>query len=298
MKQFLILSLICCIAMPLKTHAQDDLLEMLESTQEPQVNYTIATFKNTRLVSGHSIETNSRGVLQFMIQHRFGMVNSGWRELWGLDNATIRIGLEYGITDHLNIGFGRSSFLKTYDGLIKWRFLRQKSGAENFPFSATAISSIYLNSTEWPDPDRENFFSSRLSYHHALLIARKFGDKFSVQLMPTAVHYNLVNKSLDENTIYAMGVGTSIKLTGSVRLNLEYYYRLPDQVFSQQLTNSFSIGFDIETGGHVFQLHFTNSKGMTEQFLIGQTIGSWDKGDIFFGFNISRVFTVGKRKVE
>jgi opacity protein-like surface antigen len=258
-------------------------------------NYTIATFKNTKLVSGNSIETNGKGVLQFMIQHRFGTLNSGWRDLWGLDNATIRLGLEYGLTDHLNIGFGRSSFQKTYDGMVKWRFLRQKSGAENFPFTATAISSIYLNSSEFADMERENYFTSRLSYHHALLLAKKFGDKFSLQLMPTIVHTNLVPETIDQNTIFAMGAGTSIKLTGSVRLNLEYYYLLPDQVFSQDLTNSLSIGFDIETGGHVFQLHVTNSRGMTEQFLVGNTTGSWDDGDIFFGFNISRVFNIGKK---
>lgn len=283
---------------PIFSFAQDDLLDMLESSQEPVTNYTFATFKNTRLVSGHSIETNGKGVLQFMIQHRFGTINSGWRELWGLDNSTIRIGVEYGITDHLNIGIARSSFLKTLDGTLKWRFLRQKSGAENFPFTATAVSSIYLNTTEWDEPDRENFFSSKLSYHHALLLARKFGDNFSLLLMPTVVHTNLVETPQDLNTVFAMGAGTSIKITGSVRLNFEYYYLLPDQVFSRETTNALSIGFDIETGGHVFQFHISNSRGMTEQRLINNTSGTWGNGDIFFGFNISRVFNVGKRKLK
>ena len=114
------------MSIPFTGLAQEDLLDMLESSQEPQTNYTIATFKNTRVVSGQSIETNGKGVLQFMIQHRFGTINSGWRELWGLDNSTIRLGFEYGITDRLNIGLGRSSFLKTFDGLVKWRFLNQK----------------------------------------------------------------------------------------------------------------------------------------------------------------------------
>lgn len=295
-KNNLILFVFVWLFIPFNLHAQEDLLDMLESSQEPRTDFTIATFKNTRLVSGHSIETNGRGVLQFMIQHRFGTLNSGWRELWGLDNSTIRLGFEYGITDHLNIGFGRASFLKTYDGMIKWRFLRQKSGASNFPFSATAVSSIYLNSTEWEDPERENYFSSRLSYHHALLIARKFGDKFSMQLMPTIVHNNLVDATNDQNTIYAMGLGTSVKLTGSLRFNVEYYYLPSDQLNSEELTNSLSIGVDIETGGHVFQLHLTNSKGMTEKFLVGNTTGNWTDGDIYFGFNVSRVFNMGKKK--
>ena len=296
MKPFLSFLISYILFWSVNLSAQDDLLDMLEDNQDPITNYTFATFKNTRLVSGHSIETNGKGVLQFMIQHRFGTLNSGWRELWGLDNSIIRIGVEYGITDQLNIGLARSSFLKTYDATLKWRFLRQKSGAENFPFSATAVSSIYLNTTEWADPERENFFSSRLSYHHALLVAKKFGDGFSMQLMPTVLHNNLVDKAIDQNTIFSMGIGTSIKLNGSVRLNFEYYYLPPDQTFSEDLTNALSIGFDIETGGHVFQFHLTNSRGMTEQFLVRKTTGSWDKGDIYFGFNISRVFNVGKTK--
>lgn len=298
MNKLTILKFLCCLFISLGSYAQDDLLDMLEENQEPVTNYTFATFKNTRLVSGHSIETNGKGVLQFMIQHRFGTVNSGWRDLWGLDNSTIRIGVEYGITDNLNIGLARSSFLKTYDAMVKWRFLRQKSGAENFPFTATGVSSIYLNTTEWADPERENFFSSRLSYHSALLLARKFGEKFSLQLMPTIVHTNLVEETIDENTVFSMGVGTSIKLTGSVRLNFEYYYVLPDQIFSRETTNALSIGFDIETGGHVFQFHLSNSRGMNAQRLINNTNGTWENGDIFFGFNISRVFNVGKKKIN
>ena len=216
--------------------------------------------------------------------------------MWGLDNSTIRIGVEYGITDNLNIGLARSSFLKTYDAMVKWRFIRQKSGAKNFPFTATAVSSIYLDTTEWEDPERENYFSSKLSYHHALLLARKFSDKFSLQLMPTVVHNNLVETPEDNNTIFAMGAGTSIKITGSTRLNLEYYYTLPDQLTSTMLTNAFSIGFDIETGGHVFQFHISNSRAMTAYRLINNTTGTWENGDIYFGFNISRVFNVGKKK--
>lgn len=281
-------------------HGQDDLLDLLNSKEEPVTNYTIATFKNTRLISGHSVETNGKGVLQFLIGHRFGRLNSGWRELYGLDNATIRLGFEYGITDDLNIGFGRSSFQKTFDGMVKWKFLHQKSGAKNFPFTATLVSSAYALAHEWPEPDRKNYFSSRLAYHHALLIARKFGDLFSLQLMPTAVHRNLVATQFDENTIYSVGAGTSIRLTGSMRFNTEYYYILPDQIESllggEKVRNSFSVGIDLETGGHVFQLFFTNSRGMTEKYLIGETTGNWPDGDIHFGFNVSRVFTISKPK--
>jgi opacity protein-like surface antigen len=280
--------------------AQDDLLDFLNEQEKPVTDYTIATFKTTRVVSGHSVETNAKGVLQFLIGHRFGTLNTGWRDVWGLDNATIRLGLEYGITDNLNVGIGRSSFQKTYDGLVKWRFLRQKSGAENFPFTATWVSTLSLNTTEWANPERENFFTSRMAYTHGLLLAKKFGDKFSLQLMPTAVHRNLVERVDDQNTVFAQGIGTSLRLSGSVRLNLEYYYIPEGQIVSDlggvPVRNALSVGVDLETGGHVFQLFFTNSRGMTEKFMVGETTGDWADGGIHFGFNVSRVFTVQKPK--
>ncbi len=279
---------------------QDDLLDILNSQEKPETNFTIATFKTTRLVSGHSVETNPNGDLQFLIGHRFGRINSGWRELYGIDNAIIRFGFEYGLTDNLNIGIGRSSFQKTYDGTLKWRFLRQKSGAKNFPLTATWVSTMYVLANEWPEPDRENYFSSRLSFSHSLLLARKFGTLFSLQLMPTVVHRNLVDTEQDENTIFALGGGTSIRITGSLRFNTEYHYILPNQIESliggEAVTHALSLGVDLETGGHVFQLHVTNSRGMTEKYLVGETTGVWADGDIHFGFNVSRVFTLKKNK--
>ena len=277
--------------------AQDDLMNLLDEQSEETTEYAFATFKSTRLVSGHSVETNGEGVLQFMIMHRFGRINNGWRDLWGLDNASIRLGLEYGITDDLNVGFGRSSFNKVFDFTAKYRFLKQKTGAENFPFTATIVSVAYLQSTEWAEPERENLFSSRMSYHNSLLIARKFKG-YSIQLMPTVVHRNLVETEEDQNTVFSMGGGASVQITPSVRANIEYYYLLPDQISStiggEEVTNALSFGVDIETGGHVFQLHITNSRGMTEKFLATETTGDFFNGDIHFGFNISRVFTLKK----
>jgi len=151
---------------------------------------------------------------------------------------------------------------------------------------------------EWPNPERENYFSSRMNFHHALLLARKFGNAVSVQLMPTLVHRNIVQTKEDENTIYSMGVGSSIRITGSLRANFEYYFIPEDQIFSaiggEKVRNSLSVGVDLETGGHVFQLFLTNSRGMAEKFLVGETTGNWLDGDIHFGFNVSRVFTLKK----
>lgn len=302
MKNWIKVGLFACIffVSSAMLKAQDDLMDLLNTKEKPEVNYTNATFKTTRLVSSNSVETNAKGDLQFIIGHRFGRLNSGWRNLYGIDNGTIRFGFEYGLTDNLNIGIGRSSFQKTYDGIIKYKFLRQKYGAENFPFTATWVSTIYMLANEWPNAERDNLFTSRLSFNHSLLLARKFGKGVSIQLMPTIVHRNLVETIQDNNTVFAMGAGASIRLTGSLRLNTEYHYILPDQIESliggEKVTNSLSIGVDLETGGHVFQLHLTNSRGMTEKYLIGETTGVWGNGDIHFGFNVSRVFGGRKRK--
>ena len=275
--------------------AQDDLLDLLESETEETTDYTIATFKSIRLVNGHTIETPAHGVMQMLISHRFGRINGGAYELFGLDQANIRIALSYGITDWLTVGLGRSNVFKTYDGYAKAKLLRQSSGKRTMPISVTAVAGIAANSLRFQDTTRENFFSSRLDYHYQLLIARKFNDKLSLQLMPTMVHQNLVATNDIMNDTYAMGVGGRYKLTKSVSLNAEYYYRLTEAV-TPGTTNSFALGFDIETGGHVFQLMFANSRNMTDNLFITQTDGDWGNGDIHFGFAISRVFTVVREK--
>ena len=294
--------LISVIAISGSIYAQeDDLLKMLEEEQEPVTNYTIATFKTTRVINGHSIETPSAGVLQFMISHRFGRINGGAYEFFGLDAATIRLGLTYGVTEKLAVGVGRSKTGKTYDGYLKYKLLRQSSGERNFPFSMTLFSSMAINTEKWANPDRKNYFTSRMSYTFQALIARKFTDNLSIQISPTLIHRNLVQTIEDKNDVFAIGIGGRQKLTGSISLNLEYFYVLPDQIVSdlpsgESHHNSFSVGFDIETGGHVFQLHFTNSLGMIEKQFITETSGDWFNGDIQFGFNISRVFTIADKR--
>ncbi|KAF0201009.1 MAG: hypothetical protein FD170_3041 [Bacteroidetes bacterium] len=269
-----------------------DLLDLL-GEDEPVTNYTYATFKTTRIINGHSIENPADGVLLFMISHRFGKLNSGAYDFFGLDQATIRLGFEYGIGDRLSVGIGRSSYQKSFDGFLKFKLLRQSSGEKNMPVTATWFSSMDLFSLKWQDTERKNYFTSRLSYVHQLMIARKFNDYLSIQLTPTFIHKNLVSSNTDDNDTYAMGLGGRFKLTQRVSLNAEYFYLLPGSV-SESFINPLSIGFDIETGGHVFQLHFTNAQPMFERGFITETRGKWQNGDIYFGFNISRVFTLKK----
>lgn len=269
--------------------------EEARKADSKKTDYAIATFKTTRLINGHSVENVGRGVLDLKISHRFGTLNKGGYELFGLDNASMRIGLDYGITDRLMIGVGRSSFEKQYDGFFKYKLLRQSSGYKNMPVTVSLVGSMMLKTLKDPDPTIKRNFSDKLFYTYQLLIGRKFSPGTSLQLMPTVVHYNLVPLAKNKNDILALGIGGRQKISKRVSLNAEYYYVLPSTKLDNTY-NSLSLGVDIETGGHVFQLHFTNSTGMTERTFISETTGTWGKGDIHFGFNIARVFTIGKRK--
>ena len=274
-------------------YGQDDLLKMLEEeTKSDKPDFTTATFKTTRLINGHSVENVAAGVLDFRISHRFGYVNNGITDFFGLDNATTRLGLDYGISNRFMIGIGRSSYQKQLDGYFKFKLLRQSTGVKNMPVTVSLMESMNYKTEPFEDPDRENFLTSRMYFTHQLLIGRKFSEAISLQVMPTVVHYNLIPGTGEiPNDLISIGVGGRIKLSKRISLNAEYYYQLPDYKFPET-TNSLAIGFDIETGGHVFQLHFTNSTGMTERTFITQTTGDFWKGDIHFGFNISRVFTI------
>lgn len=277
--------------------AQDDLLNMLNEGTQEETNYATATFKSTRVMNGHSIERMPPGQLDVRISHRFGKINSGAYEFFGLDQSSIHLGLDFGIFKWLMVGIGRGTYEKTFDGFTKFTVLRQSTGARKMPVSVSLLSSIAATSVKWADTSRTNYFSSRLSYVHQVLIARKFSPSFSFQIAPTFVHRNLVATELDPNDLYAVGAGGRMKLTKRISLNAEYYYVAnPRKYMSQKTYDPLSIGFDIETGGHVFQLFFTNSLASIEKGFIGETTGSWLKGDIHFGFNISRVFTLKEEK--
>jgi hypothetical protein len=267
----------------------DDLLSLLD--EEEPINYTTASFKATRIINLHSLENMSAGELDIKIQHRFGFISGGVYELWGLDQSTIRIGADYGVTNSFMIGLGRSSYEKTYDGFMKLKVLRQSTGAKKMPITLALFSSMAIKTLKPSDPNRENYFSNDLYYAFQMMLGRKFSDAFTLQLSPTLVHRNLVATTEEANDVLAMGFGGRIKLSKRVSLNAEYIYVLPDQL-AEGFHNSLSIGFDIETGGHVFQLHFSNSTSMIEKGFVAETVGQWGDGDIHFGFNISRVFNL------
>jgi hypothetical protein len=270
--------------------SQEDLLSLL-GEEEPETEFANAAFKTNRVINLHSLENTAAGVMDFKISHRFGTLNGGLYEMFGLDNATIRLALEMGVTDRLAIGAGRSSYEKTYDGFVKYKLLRQSSGKRNMPITAALFASAAVQTLKWPDPNRDNYFSSRLYYTMQLIVGRKFSENFTLQLSPTIVHRNLVRTNAEKNDVPALGIAGRYKLTKRIALNAEYIYVMPNTL-APEFKNALSIGFDIETGGHVFQLHFTNATSMIERGFIAENTGSWQDMGIHFGFNLSRVFTL------
>lgn len=281
--------------MPAGLLAQD-LMDLLSEEEEQTTEFVYATFKATRVINGQSIENPPSGALNFVISHHFGRINDGWYEFFGLDQANIRFGFEYGITDWLAVGFGRTSVEKTYDGSVKVKILRQSKGLRNMPISLSYYGDMSCSTLKWAEPERQNYFSSRLEYLHQILIARKFGAIVSAQIIPTYIHRNLVETEEDQNDVFAIGAGGRVKITKRVAITGEYYYLLPGQT-ADDYYNSFSIGLDLETGGHVFQIYLTNSQGLLGQQFIAETTGQWSKGDIHIGFNINRTFQIVKPKV-
>lgn len=272
--------------------AQDDLLKLLED--DANRNQIVeSTFKGTRIINGHSIEIRGSGELDLIFMHRFGTLNSGAYNLWGLDDAWIRLGAEYGITDYFTIGIGRSSYEKTYDGFLKYRLIRQKKGGKAFPLTATVFTSMAINTLKPATDEQEIKFSSRVSYTYQLLLARKFNPNFSLQLAPTLVHHNLVETAEENNDILALGMSGRHKITRRMSLTFEYFLQFNNNTIAQNY-NALGFGLEIETGGHVFQLVFSNTQAMIEKSFITETSGNFFEGDIHFGFNISRVFHLKK----
>ncbi|QDH80023.1 hypothetical protein FKX85_13665 [Echinicola soli] len=268
-------------------YGQDNLLDQLKEEVSPIEDLTYGTFKGTRLINGHTVETRGAGNLDFIISHRFGTVNSGGYNFFGLDDANVRLGLEYAFTDNLTVGVGRNSFQKVYDGFVKYKLLKQQSGKKKIPVTVTWYSNVSVNT--FKRPELPMTFQRRLAYANQVLIGRKFSEGLSLQLMPSYVHQNLVPTAMDKNDLFAVGVGGRLKLTPRTSLNMEYYYRV-NPSDDDGYYNALAIGFDIETGGHVFQLQLTNAQSMTETGFIPATTGNFWDGDIHFGFNISRSF--------
>ncbi|MFD0861566.1 DUF5777 family beta-barrel protein [Sungkyunkwania multivorans] len=271
---------------PMLISAQDDLLDEID-TGEELVDYETAAFKGLKIVNFESTKMVSKKELYFVVSHRFGSIKNGLKDFFGLDQAVTRLNLIYGISDGINIGFSRSSFLQIYEGSLKLRLLRQKKKSN--PFSLVLFNTVLVNTSLDKEVLPGLEFDNRLSYAVQALISRKFNEDLSLQLIPTLFHDNLVPFDPQDNTQFAIGIGGRQKLTKRWSLNVDYGLHLT-RASGSPFKNPLSIGFDLETGGHVFQLHFTNAQPMNVNNILGRATGDWSKGDIFFGFNLSRVF--------
>lgn len=275
--------------------AQDEDLLKLVGDEKPKKERIKYAFKSPRVINSHSMEFLNPGTMDFRILHRFGQLDQGYKNFFGLDQASMRLGFDFGILHNLMMGVGRSTYKKELDGFIKYAPIRQSTGPWSSPVTVAFVAGMTLDGLPWSDPDRKNFYTSRLAYYFEAIIGRKFSEGFSLQLAPTMVHKNLVALEADPNNIYGLGVAGRLKLSKRIAFTWDYTHvikGMPDSGYY----NPLSVGFDIETGGHVFQLHFSNSTGMNERAFITETTGQWGKGEVRFGFNLSRVFQIRKKK--
>jgi hypothetical protein len=296
------ISLLALIASTTIAYAQspDDLLNMV--AEKPKKEFATATFKTTRLINFHTVEVLSKRSLDFRISHRFGDFNSGAYNAWGVDGgANIRLALEYCHGSRLMFGVGRTSGKKIADGFLKYRLLKQTTKGGGMPVSVTLFTSVYHTFMQNVIIDGVNKYQTipdRLSYCHQIMIGRKFNSRFSFQLTGAMVHVNLVDKINDKNDCFVIGGVTRFKFAKRQAITVEYGYRL-NKYSKEKYYDSFGIGYDLETGGHVFQVHLTNSFGLTEDQYFMYTNTSWENWGIRLGFNISRVFSLqGKGKSE
>ena len=282
--------LLFSVSVPIRAQ---DLDKMLEEAAGSSTTYSTATFKSTRIINGHSIERMQAGQLDVRISHRFGPINSGAYNLWGLDQANMHLGMEYGITNWVMVGLGRGTYEKAYDGFLKFSLLRQSKGEKVMPVSMSLFTSVAYSTLKWTGEGTLNAWD-RVSYVSQLLVARKFNERFSFEINPTYIHRNMVVTEMDPNDVWSVGAGFRFKITKRLSVNGEYYYVIPpiNDHRSTQTYNPLAIGVDIETGGHVFTIMLTNSVAMIEKGFIAETTEQWKGAGIRLGFNLSRVFTL------
>lgn len=280
---YIIIMLLACLV---STAQGDDLLSEID-TDSIGDNYATAAFKGLKIVNFESTKLVAKKELTFIVSHRFGSIENGFDSFFGLDDAVTRLNFVYGLTDAINIGVSRSSFQKIYEASAKYRLVRQKENG--FPFTIVAYNSILLNTAL----EKENLpkleFKDRLGYTVQVLVSKKVSTNLSLEIAPTFFHDNFVAYDEQHNSQYAIGLGGRQKLGKRWSLNLDYGWHL-NRADGSPFKNPLSIGFDLETGGHVFQMHFSNAQAMNTNGFLGQATGDWSDGNIYFGFNLSRVF--------
>jgi hypothetical protein len=266
--------------------AQDDLLNEIDTISDTNES-EVAAFKSLKIVNLESTKLASKGDMYFVVAHRFGYFDKGFEDFFGLDEANTRLQFLYGLTNGVTIHVSRSGFEKTYEFASKYRIVGQKK--QEFPFEIVGFNSLAINTELEKTTLPKLEFTDRLAYVNQILISRKFNDNLSLEIAPTHFHQNYVANNYQDNSQFALGLGGRYKFTKRWSFNVDYAAHL-NRASNSTFKNPLSIGFDLETGGHVFQMHFTNSQAMHESGYLGNTSGSWNDGKIAFGFNLIRVF--------
>lgn len=282
----------------LNASAQTDSL-MREMNSKPDNEVVMAAFKSDRLILSQTTTMVKKYNLDFKVAHRFGDIggtDGGAKIFWGLDNSSdIYIDFDYGISDRLNIGFGRSKYEQLLDLQLKYALVQQTSN-DHVPFSVSILAKTGFTPYKVVTSVFDNY-GNRFSYLGQAIISRKFSSQFSMQLSPTVLMRKVVDSPADEKSLFALGAAARLKLTKRFGIVADYY-----KVFSQYRRETTStnfydplgLGFEMETGGHVFTLTFVNAKAIVENNFIPNSTSSWTKGEYRFGFTISRMFSFKK----
>lgn len=256
------------------------------------------TFEGTRGLSNHSTEMLYKRNMEFRVSHKFGDFagsNGGLQNFYGLDNlADVRIAFEYGITNNINVGLGRSKGVNERTGVVdmfgKMRLMQQEKNGK--PLSITYVSSMAFSYKEASkDSTSSNYYQSateRLIFTNQVILARKFSDRFSLQLNAGYHHRNLVTYN-DVNGMLFTGGLARFRFTKTLGLIAEYNH-VWNRTGNTEQTNPLAFGFEILTGGHNFTLVVSNHKGINENIFLSNTTSDWSKGQWRIGFTINRRF--------
>lgn len=269
------------------SNAQNDLLDELNSENKEKKEIEIAAFKGLQIATMQSTKLASKGEWYFLVSHRFGDLTNGLENFFGLDNALTKIGGLYGATNWLTFGFSRHTLNKTYELTSKYRFSSQE--VNGFPFTIVGYNTMDINSKLNKDEFPGLKSSSRFAFSTQLPISRKFSNNFSLEINPIYIHKNLYEPLFEEKDNFLLALGSRYKLSKRISLNMEYATRLNSRETSLY-HNPATIGIDIETGGHVFQMLFSNSQAMNDVSYFTNANGISEGKGIYFGFNIYRVF--------
>jgi hypothetical protein len=277
----------------IRLSSQDtDLEKLLEAEIGETTDYTYGTFLSTYVLNNHSVDLLNRNGINFRFSHKFGFLNSGPESFYGFDHSSVFYDVEYAPLDWINVSIGRSTFRESVNSHLKVRLLRQSKGKVTFPFTVTAYGELDYKTAHFTNDALNSDRAGRLEYTSQLLIARKFDGIFSLQVMPTYIHRNLVETKADLNNIYAMGFGGTLILLDRFRVNAEYFWTQEHNNLTEEFYSPVSLGICYQTSRHSFEIFATNTTGITSNDNIAYTTGNFWKGDICIGFNVSIIFSL------